>query len=240
MSSRSLFNYMNRTKTGYGKRLLKKWLENPLRNINEINERLDGIEDFNKNSSMADYFHSEITKFPDFERALGKIYNATNKNKLAYSSFDNFASNNLNEFFKLLNDFEKVTEIIKGFEEWKGKFKSKRLKKLVTINYNKSKNEQGLFPNLLSLKSEIEEILDHKDDIVVPKEGINEKYDEISKKVKKAQTKLNEIIIQLRKKLKCEDLIYNHNKIRKYEIEVPEALKPKVPEEYFMTSKKKG
>ena len=93
LNQNSLFHYIDKTKTGYGKRLMKKWLESPLRNINEINERLDAIEDLHKNCNIADYFHSKIVKLPDFERALGKIYNATNKQKLAFSTFDNFASN---------------------------------------------------------------------------------------------------------------------------------------------------
>lgn len=238
-SSQSLFNYINKTKTGYGKRLLKKWIESPLRNQNEINDRLDAIEDLNKNCTIADYFHSQISKLPDFERALGRIYNSTNKQKLACSEFDNFASNRLNDFLKLLGEFSKVNEIMETFNEYKDQFRSKRLKKLVTFKKNE-KDEKGLFPNIITLKNEIDEMIDYSNEIAVPKPGKDEKYDEISKNIKNVQNKLNEVLMQLRKKMKCSELVYNHNKIRKYEIEIPENLKSKVPPDFSLTSKKKG
>lgn len=240
MASKSLFNFMDKTKTGYGRRLLKKWLENPLRDISEINERLDGIEDFCKNITIADYFHSEIGKLPDFERALGRIYNGTNIKKLSHSKFDNFASNNLKEFFKLLIYFEKITEIIETFDDYKRKFKSKRLKRLVTFNLEKNANLQGLFPYILSLKSEIEKMVEYNNDVVVPKPGVYEKYDEILKKINSIKNNLNEIITQLKKKIRCEEISYSHNKLRRYEIEIPELLKSRIPEEFNLTSKRQG
>ena len=235
-----MFHHIDKTKTAYGKRLFKKWLETPLRNVNEINDRLDAIEDLNKNASIADYFHSRISKLPDFERCLGRIYNSTHKQKLAYSSFDSFASNRLNEFFKLLDDFSKVTEIIENFDEYKGKFKSARLKKLVTIK-TKEKDDKGFFPDIKLLRKEIDEMIDFSEDnIVIPRAGTHEKYDELSMNIKSVQEKLNDILQQLKKKLKCSELAYNHNKMRRYEVEVPVDLAESMPGDYFLTSKRKG
>ena len=46
-AQKTLFHYIDHTKTDFGKRLLKKWLLAPLVNIEMINERLDAIEDLN-------------------------------------------------------------------------------------------------------------------------------------------------------------------------------------------------
>jgi len=235
LSLKSLFNYLDKTKTPYGKRLLKKWLENPLRNKEEINDRLDAVEDLNKHCNIADYFQGKIAKLPDFERALGRIYNSTNRQKLAYSTFDNFASNRLNEFFKLLEDLMKLMEIIASFDEYKGKFKSKRLRKLVTLKEN-----EGFFPDIGVLKKDIDEMVEICEGIVLPKEGTNERYDEISRCIRGVKEKLNGILMGVKKKLKCSEVVFNHNKVRRFEIEVPEILKEGLPEEYFLTSKKKG
>lgn len=41
----SLFNWLDNTKTAFGRRLLKKWICSPLNDITKINIRLDAIED---------------------------------------------------------------------------------------------------------------------------------------------------------------------------------------------------
>lgn len=239
LNQNSLFHYIDKTRTGYGRRLLKKWVESPLRNIHEINERLNAIEDLNKNCNIADYFHSKIAKLPDFERALGRIYSSTNKQKLSLSSFDGFASNRLNDFFKLLEEFSKIVEIIESFDEYKSKFKSTRLRRLVTIK-SKGTEDKALFPDISLLRKEILEMVEFQNETVVPRAGTNAKYDEIADKIKGIQEKLNEILYQLRKKLKCTDVCFNHNKIRRYELEVPDTFSDKMPSEFFMSSKRKG
>ena len=78
------------------------------------------------------------------------------------------------------------------------------------------------------------------DGIVVPKPGTNDKFDEISQQIKEIQMKLNEILNQLKKKLKCSEFVYYHSKLKRYEIEIPEEFGSKMPSDYFLTSKKKG
>jgi DNA mismatch repair protein MSH6 len=41
----SLYDYLDRCKTYFGKRLLKKWICSPLADIDLINDRLDAIDD---------------------------------------------------------------------------------------------------------------------------------------------------------------------------------------------------
>lgn len=41
----SLFKVIDRTKTKFGKRLMRRWIMSPLTNISQLNERLNAIED---------------------------------------------------------------------------------------------------------------------------------------------------------------------------------------------------
>lgn len=43
--SGSLFSYLDKTVTNFGKRMLKNWICAPLMDIARIEERLDAIED---------------------------------------------------------------------------------------------------------------------------------------------------------------------------------------------------
>ena len=44
----SLFSYINKTVTPFGKRLLRKWLMRPLLSQSAIEDRLDAVEDLEK------------------------------------------------------------------------------------------------------------------------------------------------------------------------------------------------
>ena len=71
----SLLWVLDKTKTGMGARLLNRMLLSPLRNIDEINERLDGVEEL-VNASVARVGLGETLKsIGDVERLAGKISN---------------------------------------------------------------------------------------------------------------------------------------------------------------------
>ncbi len=69
----ALINVLDKTNTSMGGRLLKKWLEEPLLNINDINRRLDMIEYFIKNIPVLENFRNILKTVYDLERLAGKI-----------------------------------------------------------------------------------------------------------------------------------------------------------------------
>lgn len=117
LESESLFGYINYTKTAFGKRLLKKWLESPLKHVSSINSRLDSVEDLRNNPELLDLIRNKLSKIPDLERNIGRIYSANNKQKLALSCFDSFAMERLGDLTKLLDEFKKAMEIIEVLDE---------------------------------------------------------------------------------------------------------------------------
>jgi DNA mismatch repair ATPase MutS len=54
---------LDRTKTAFGRRLLKKWILAPLYSIPKINERLDAVEDLMRHPEL-------VVKFQEFLRAV--------------------------------------------------------------------------------------------------------------------------------------------------------------------------
>ena len=70
----TLINYLDYTKSPYGKRLLKKWVCSPLTDIAAIEDRLDALEDINNDIAMKEKFMNGISKFADIERLCSSIY----------------------------------------------------------------------------------------------------------------------------------------------------------------------
>jgi DNA mismatch repair protein MutS len=69
----SLLGTLDTTVTPMGARLLKRWLVLPLRDINQINERLDITEFFIKQTDLARDLHQHLKQTGDLERLVSKI-----------------------------------------------------------------------------------------------------------------------------------------------------------------------
>lgn len=67
----SLFGLMNRTCTaGMGKRLLNRWLKQPLLDINEINSRLDLVQTFVEDTALRQDLRQHLKRVSDIERLV--------------------------------------------------------------------------------------------------------------------------------------------------------------------------
>ncbi len=69
----SLFWVLNRTKTAMGARLLKKWIEQPLLDLNQITERQNMIHGLISNYSRLLQLKDALKDVYDYERLLGKL-----------------------------------------------------------------------------------------------------------------------------------------------------------------------
>lgn len=69
----SLLWLLDSTSTAMGSRLLKKWLEQPLIDANEINKRFDIVEILKDNIILLDDIRKQLMKVYDIERIMGKI-----------------------------------------------------------------------------------------------------------------------------------------------------------------------
>lgn len=70
----SLFGLMNRTCTqGMGKRLLNRWLKQPLVDVAEITRRLDMVQVFAEGVELRQDLRSHLRRMPDIERLVSKL-----------------------------------------------------------------------------------------------------------------------------------------------------------------------
>jgi len=69
----SLLGLIDKTVTPVGKRLLRKWINQPLLDPNQINIRLDGVSIFHGNSMLRVEIRSLLKKFIDLERYITRI-----------------------------------------------------------------------------------------------------------------------------------------------------------------------
>ena len=69
----SLLWVLDRTMTSMGGRTLRRWVEQPLKNIDDINERLDAVSEFKDRFMLRMEVREQLKRVYDMERLLGKV-----------------------------------------------------------------------------------------------------------------------------------------------------------------------
>ena len=69
----SLISILDKTTTAMGGRLLKKWISAPLRDLKKIQSRLDCVEELLKNKSQRKKIETELKEVGDLERIISRI-----------------------------------------------------------------------------------------------------------------------------------------------------------------------
>ncbi|KAK3210754.1 hypothetical protein Dsin_015460 [Dipteronia sinensis] len=71
--SGTLFKYLDSCVTSFGKRLLRSWICHPLKDVENINHRLNVVEDLMAHSEIILVMAQYLRKLPDLERLLGRV-----------------------------------------------------------------------------------------------------------------------------------------------------------------------
>ncbi len=69
----TLFSVMNRTVSGMGARMLKRWMQKPILDRALLESRWDAVDHALKNRSFREQLSHIIAQMPDFEKAMGRI-----------------------------------------------------------------------------------------------------------------------------------------------------------------------
>jgi DNA mismatch repair protein MSH6 len=172
----SFFAFMSQgCATAFGKRLLKRWIVSPLKDVEKINHRLDAVTDFVRNDMMRDKLQAKLKKVPDLERMLSKIYTYSQKVSVKAIYIDVSVIMRLDEFYNLLSILKKVKEIITDVftSDVIKSLRSKRLKALVTFKKLAKENkprkkseaseeiiqEEALFPDITPIIEDFEKMI---------------------------------------------------------------------------------
>ncbi|WP_300890235.1 DNA mismatch repair protein MutS [uncultured Clostridium sp.] len=121
----SLIWVLDKTSTAMGGRTLRKWIEEPLININEINNRLNSVNELFNNIYFTEELRESLKDIYDIERIVGKIANKNVNAKDLVSlnislkklpeikeKLSLFKSDLLNRWFKNLDTLEDISVLL--------------------------------------------------------------------------------------------------------------------------------
>ena len=199
---------LDKTSTSMGGRHLRRWINDPLIDVNEINKRLDAVKELKDNVMLRGDIIESLKKVYDIERLAGKISygNANGRDMISLKNslsklpevkavLQNTSSNMLQELYNNLDELKDIYDLIE---------------KSIVEDPPMTVKEGGLI-----------------------KLGYNEEID----KLKTATTEGKNWLVQLEAKEKEETGIKNlkvgFNKVFGYYIEVTKSNLGQVPERYI-------
>lgn len=245
----SLFGYMNKTATAFGKRMLKRWIISPLIDIQAIRTRQEAVQDLINSPDPAEYFRRSVTNLCDLERVISRVYSYTSQKRMAFFTFEDAIKNRLTSFMTFLKDLKQVESIIEIFKGYALKFNSVRLIELtnfqdVSISITKNNSSIvvcGMVPRLGTIISELQGYFTVNGEEFIPVVGADEKMDEVLNEISDIKKRLHEHLLTHRKGFKNNEINYTHTKQR-FELEIPENLieGSKRPKDFVIVSKRKG
>ncbi|KAL6525912.1 hypothetical protein OROMI_030307 [Orobanche minor] len=240
-SSGTLYAQLNHCTTAFGKRLLRTWLARPLYHLKSIKERQDAIAKLKKgvNQSYVMGFRKDLSKLPDMERLLARIFagseaNGRNANKVVL--YEDASKKQLQDFISALRGCEMMVHACSSLGAILDNVESTLLHHLLMPG-------TGI--------SDVHSILRHFKDAfdweeanhsgrIIPRDGADVEYDAASQMVKDIESNLGKHLKEQRKSLGDASISFVTIGKDAYLLEVPESLSESIPKEYELRSSKKG
>jgi DNA mismatch repair protein MutS len=201
----TLIEVLDKTVTAMGSRLLKKWLQRPLLDINEIESRLDAVEELKEKAFLRQSIREILKDIYDLDRIVSRI---------------NFKSANARDLVALKNSIASISKL-KKFT-----FNSRKLYVLIasldTLDDIFKLVDSAIVDNPpLTLK-----------DGGLVKEGFNEELDRLRAIKEEHESFIRSIEERERKRTGIENLKVGYNSVIGYYIEVPKSKARRVPSYY--------
>ncbi len=199
---------LDKTSTSMGGRLLRRWLNNPLIDVNEINGRLEAVQELKENIMLRGEVIENLKKVYDIERLAGKM---------AYGNA------NARDMITLKSSLQKLPEV-------KAVLSQCQSEKLTNL-YEELDELQDIYE--LIEKSIIDDPPMTMKDGGIIKLGYNEEID----KLKTATTQGKNWIVKLeaeeKEKTGIKTLKVGYNKVFGYYIEVSKSFVSQVPDRFI-------
>ncbi|KAJ1953581.1 DNA mismatch repair protein msh6 [Dispira parvispora] len=210
----TLFQLINRCVTPFGKRLLRRWLCHPLRDPDQINQRLDVVDLLCHQPLQRDHLRGGLHGLPDLERLISRVHAGTCRIKDLLSVLRGFAT-----IQTLLNDLGSQFPA------------TSRLHRLVHQS-----------PDLTQILEFFRTAFDHdiaeERGYIVPSPGVEAAYDRVLAQQKNLEQRFAQYLEQQRQVLKCSTIEYRDLGKEIYQLEVPKSIK--VPHHYVQLSATKA
>lgn len=204
----SFFSFFDKTLTPMGKRTLKEWIENPLREKKEILKRQEVISYFLQNKNILKNLQNILKNTPDITKILGKL---------------ELSREHPREILALGQAIFKLKEIKNLFKE-----------DIPELLFEILKNLKDIPEEILEIKKVLKEDIPflYKEGGII-KDGISEELDGLRDLKNNSSRAIFEFEKKEREKLKIPTLKIKYNKVFGYFIEVSKGQVEKVPESYI-------
>jgi len=203
----SLLWVIDQTVTSMGGRRLRRWIEQPLLDVKEINHRLDGVEEISKNILLKEELRDLLNQVYDIERLMGKVI---------------YGSANARDLIALKSSLEILPEVKCSLSEFESSMLEKLqqdLDKLADVTELIASSIQDEPPTTIT-------------DGGIIKEGYDQQLDEYLDAKKNGKNWIIQLQQRERQRTKINSLKVGHNKVHGYYIEVTKANLDAVPEDY--------
>ena len=204
----SLLGVLDKTKTAMGGRLLRSMLEQPLIDREEMEKRLDAIEDLGKDSVSRDELREYLNPIYDLERLLSKV---------------TYKTANPRDFIAFRNSLEMLPAIKKVLKSFAGK-------ELTAIE-NEIDGLQDVYELIRSSIEEEPPVTVREGGMI--RDGFDETIDTLRNAKRDGKNWLAELEEQDRERTGIKNLRIKYNKVFGYYFEVTNSYKNMVPEDYI-------
>ncbi len=204
----SLISVLDKTKTAMGGRLLKRWVNAPLRNKEQIDKRIECVEDFYKNKTLRENLQNEFKEIGDLERLISKVSTGrANPRELVY----------------LKNSIKKIP-LLKQLLDLSNS-------EIIGIINSKLHNLTEIFEKVENAIVD-EPPISLKDGGII-REGYNPELDELRNLSMNAKSWIANMQKTERERSGIPSLKVSYNKVFGYYIEITNAHKDKIPDNYI-------
>ncbi len=204
----SLIWVIDKTKTAMGARLLRKWVKQPLCNINKIQSRLDAVESLKDDIFVREEIKDVLSSMYDFERIISKII---------------YQTANARDLISLKSSIENLP-LLKGI-----------VKKIDNESFKEIYKNFDTLEDICSLieKSIVEDPPFTVREGGIIKEGFNDQLDIYFKAKSEGKNWINDLEEKEKELTGIKTLKIKFNKVFGYFIEVTKSFMDSVPERYI-------
>ncbi len=199
---------LDKTKTAMGKRLVRNWIEQPLVNLAKITKRHNAVNELFSDSVLLDNETAAISDVSDTERLMARIV---------------YETANAKELRSLLSTIRLLPDIKSGISECKSALLGETCKNIDLLN--------DVAELIDSAIQEDPPFTVREGDMI--KDGFNAELDELRDIVHNGKGYIAAIQQTEQEKTGIKKLKIGYNRVFGYYIEVPNAFKELVPEEYI-------
>ena len=204
----SLLWVLDKTKTAMGARTLRSYVEQPLIDRDEIEERLEALEELNKNGMLRDEIREYLGPVYDLERLISRI---------------SYKSANPRDLIAFASSLEMLPYIKQVLKE----FKTPLLQKI----YEDMDSLEDV-TDLIKRAIVEDPPLAQKDGGII-KEGYNEDVDKFRRSRTDGKKWLSELEARERERTGIKTMKIKYNRVFGYSLEVTNTFKDQVPDNYI-------